>query len=39
MSETKVKKSKNVKNEVEDEINDDGLTRLDRLKTGRRNFS
>jgi len=39
MSETKVKKSKNVKNEVEDEINDDELTRLDRLKTGRRNFS
>ena len=39
MSETKVKKSKNVKNEVEDEINDEELTRLDRLKTGRRNFS
>ena len=39
MAETKVKKSKNVKNEVEDEINDDELTRLDRLKTGRRNFS
>ena len=39
MSETKVKKSKNIKNEVEDEINDDELTRLDRLKTGRRNFS
>ena len=39
MSETKVKKSKNVKNKVEDEINDDELTRLDRLKTGRRNFS
>jgi len=39
MSETKVKKSKNVKKEVEDEIDDDELTRLDRLKTGRRNFS
>ncbi len=39
MSETKVKKSKSVKKEVEDEINDDELTRLDRLKTGRRNFS
>ena len=39
MSETKVKKAKNVKTEVEDEINDDELTRLDRLKTGRRNFS
>ena len=39
MSETKVKKSKNIRKEVEDEINDDELTRLDRLKTGRRNFS
>jgi len=39
MSETKVKKSKNIKKEVEEEINDDELTRLDRLKTGRRNFS
>tara|TARA_Y100000590_G_scaffold186577_1_gene212595 strand:- start:7951 stop:8070 length:120 start_codon:yes stop_codon:yes gene_type:complete len=39
MSETKVKKSKNVKKEVEEEINDEELTRLDRLKTGRRNFS
>ena len=39
MSETKVKKSKSVKKQVEDEINDDELTRLDRLKTGRRNFS
>ena len=39
MSETKVKKSKSIKKQVEDEINDDELTRLDRLKTGRRNFS
>ena len=39
MSETKVKKSKNVKKEVEEELNDEELTRLDRLKTGRRNFS
>ena len=39
MSETKVKKSKNVRKEVEEEINDEELTRLDRLKTGRRNFS
>jgi hypothetical protein len=39
MSETKIKKSKNIKKEVEEEINDDELTRLDRLKTGRRNFS
>jgi len=40
LSETKVKKSKIIKKEVEDSINDDDeLTRLDRLKTGRRNFS
>jgi len=39
MSETKVKKSKNIKKEVEEEMNDEELTRLDRLKTGRRNFS
>ena len=39
LSETKVKKSKVIKKEVEDSINDDELTRLDRLKTGRRNFS
>ena len=39
MAETKVKKSKNIKKEVEEEFNDDELTRLDRLKTGRRNFS
>ena len=39
LSETKVKKSKIIKKEIEDDINDDELTRLDRLKTGRRNFS
>ena len=39
LSQTKVKKSKNVKKEVEDQVNDEELTRLDRLKTGRRNFS
>jgi len=39
LSETKVKKSKIIKKEVEGSINDDELTRLDRLKTGRRNFS
>ena len=39
MSETKVKKSKSINKQVEDEIDDDELTRLDRLKTGRRNFS
>ncbi|CAI8210132.1 MAG: Uncharacterised protein [Candidatus Nitrosopelagicus brevis] len=39
MSETKVKKSKIIKKEIEEDINDEELTRLDRLKTGRRNFS
>jgi hypothetical protein len=39
LSQTKVKKSKNIKKEVENEVNDEELTRLDRLKTGRRNFS
>ena len=36
---SKSKKSKQIKEEVEDNINDEELTRLDRLKTGRRNFS
>ena len=39
LSQTKIKKLKNVKKEVEDQVNDEELTRLDRLKTGRRNFS
>ena len=39
MSETKVKKSKIIKKKIEPETNDDELTRLDRLKPGRRNFS
>jgi len=37
--DSKAKKSKQVKKEIEDSINDEELTRLDRLKTGRRNFS
>ena len=39
LSQTKVKKSKIIKKEIEEDINDEELTRLDRLKTGRRNFS
>ena len=39
LSQTKVKKSKNIKKEFEEDLNDEELTRLDRLKTGRRNFS
>ena len=39
LSQSKIKKSKIIKKEVEDQVNDDELTRLDRLKTGRRNIS
>ena len=39
LSQSKIKKSKIIKKEVEDQVNDDELTRLERLKTGRRNFS
>ena len=39
LSETKVKKSKVIKKEVEENMDEDELTRLDKLKTGRRNFS
>ena len=39
LSQNKVKKTKNIKKEIEDDLNDEELTRLDRLKTGRRNFS
>ena len=33
------KKSKEIKEEIEDKVNDDETTRLDRLKVGRKNFS
>tara|TARA_Y100000590_G_scaffold355948_1_gene409936 strand:+ start:101 stop:229 length:129 start_codon:yes stop_codon:yes gene_type:complete len=39
LADSNSKKSKKIKDEVEDSINDEELTRLDRLKTGRRNFS
>ena len=39
MASSKSRKSSKIKEEVEDNINDEELTRLDRLKTGRRNFS
>jgi len=39
MAESKSKKSKKVKEEIEEKINDDESTRLDRLKVGRKNFS
>ena len=39
LADSNSKKYKKIKDEVEDSINDEELTRLDRLKTGRRNFS
>jgi len=33
------KKSKEIKEEIEDIVNDEETTRLDRLKVGRKNFS
>ena len=39
LADSKSKKSKKIKQEVEENVHDDELTRLDRLKTGRRNFS
>ena len=33
------KKSKEIKEEIEEKVNDDETTRLDRLKVGRKNFS
>ncbi len=39
MADSKSKKSKKIKDELEEKINDDETTRLDRLKVGRKNFS
>jgi len=39
MASSKSKKSKEIKDEVEYIVNDEELTRLDKLKPGRRNFS
>ena len=39
MTSSKSKKSKEIKDEVEYIVNDEELTRLDKLKPGRRNFS
>jgi len=33
------KKSKEIKEEIEDKVNDEETTRLDRLKVGRKNYS
>ena len=39
MASSKPKKSNNIKEEVEEKVNDEETTRLDRLKVGRKNFS
>ena len=39
MTSSKSKKSKEIKEEVEDTVNDEGTTRLDKLKVGRKNYS
>jgi|GEM_PF-760360 hypothetical protein len=39
LADSKSKKSKEIKKEFEDKVNDDETTRLDRLKVGRKNFS
>ncbi len=39
LAESKSKKSKEIKEEVEETINEEETTRLDRLKVGRKNFS
>ena len=39
LAESKSKKSKQIKKQVEEKVNDDETTRLDRLKVGRKNFS
>jgi len=39
LAESKSKKSKEIKEEVEEKVNEEETTRLDRLKVGRKNFS
>jgi len=39
MTSSKSKKSKEIKDEFEEIINEEETTRLDRLKVGRKNFS
>ena len=39
MVSSKPRKSNKVKEEVEEKVNDDETTRLDKLKVGRKNFS
>ena len=39
MSSSKSKKSKEIKEEIEEKVNDEENTRLDKLKVGRKNYS
>ena len=39
VAQSKSKKSKEIKEEIEDVVNEEETTRLDRLKVGRKNFS
>ena len=39
MDSSKPKKSKEIKKEVEEKVNDEEKTRLDKLKVGRKNYS
>ena len=39
VAQSKSKKSKEIKDEIEDVVNEEETTRLDRLKVGRKNFS
>ena len=39
LAESKSKKSKEIKEEVEEKVNEEETPRLDRLKVGRKNFS
>ncbi|MDC0199916.1 hypothetical protein OAJ83_03600 [Candidatus Nitrosopelagicus sp.] len=39
MASYKSKKSNKIKKEIEEKVNDEETTRLDKLKVGRKNFS
>ena len=39
MASSKSRKSRKIKTEVEEKVNDEETTRLDKLKVGRKNFS
>tara|TARA_B100000401_G_scaffold212559_1_gene143461 strand:+ start:184 stop:303 length:120 start_codon:yes stop_codon:yes gene_type:complete len=39
MASSKAKKSKEIKEEIEEKVSDEETTRLDKLKVGRKNYS